>query len=285
MDDETTYRDMSAPAAILPGMDTESAFRLLVEQCCAEVDFQIAQFLERDDPSGAHKSRVALRRLTTTLDAFEGILKRKGYAAERAKAKVIFREIGKVREADVYLELRGEDASAKARAKARVLREKVRSTLRKDRMVGFTPALLAKVLDGSLFRAKTKGMAARQRPLRQTAADALDFCWTDCLSFSPELEKLSEERRHDLRKSLKSLRYAGEFFAPVWQSPDWPDLRGLLRDVQDELGHMNDLALARQRDGLSDKRAEADALLRAQAAWTALRAAPRWWDAGSATVS
>lgn len=278
MQDETLYRDPPKAPVLTADLDTESAFRVLIGPCCAELDRQLAQFFESDDPVGAHKARVALRRLTTTLDAFRDILKKKAYAAQRAQAKAVFRTIGKVRESDVYLELRGAEATEKARAKARRLRDDIRRKLRKDRIVGYTPALLGKVADGSLFRAKAAGMNARQRPVRETAAAALEESWAGCMAFPDSLSDLSDPLRHDLRKALKGLRYTGEFFAPVWQSSDWPALREHLRDVQDALGEMNDLALARDRDGLSDRRAEADALLRAQAAWTALRAARRWWQ-------
>ncbi|MEY4982355.1 MAG: hypothetical protein RIR62_621 [Pseudomonadota bacterium] len=282
MEDAPPRPDPAAPDALAPDLDTERAFRLLVARCCADVDQQIAQFLEQDDPGGAHKARVALRRLTTTLDAFRHILKRKGYAAERARAKAIFREIGKVREADVYLDLRGDAARPKDRQKAMRLRAEVRQTLRRNRHVGFTPALMARIADGALFRASERGLAARRRPLRDTAAAALDECHADCMAYPADLADLSEVKRHDLRKALKGLRYAGEFFAPLWPSPLWPLLRGHLRDVQDGLGHLNDLAAARQRDGRTDRQAEAEALAAAARAWAALRAAPRWWDGDGA---
>ena len=195
MDDEPTPRDPATAEVIAPDLDTESAFRLLVARCCAEVDRQIAQFLEQDHPEGAHKARVALRRLTTTLDAFRHILKRKGYAAERARAKAIFREIGKVREADVYLDLRGEAARSKDRQKAGRLRAEVRQTLRRHRFVGFTPALLNRIADGTIFRTKERGMAARRRPLRETAAAALEECWADCMAYPADLAQLSEHRQ------------------------------------------------------------------------------------------
>ena len=278
MDDDHPSHDLDVPKALGPDLDTESAFRLLVAKCCAEVDVQIARFLESDDPGGAHKSRVALRRLTTTLDAFRGILKRKLFDAERAKAKAIFREIGKVREADVYLDLRGPMAKPKDRIKAQRLRTKVRQKLRKGRMVGFAPTLMGRVANGSILRAKESGLALRRRPLRETASAALQECWDDCMGYPAELAKLSDVQRHNLRKALKGLRYAGEFFAPLWPSSLWPDLLEHLRAVQDELGHMNDLAVARQKDGKADADAEATALARAGKAWAALRAAPCWWD-------
>lgn len=281
MDDEHLSSDPpfgpDGPEALRPDMTTEAAFRLLVALCCAEVDVQVAQFLERDEPAGAHKSRVALRRLTTVLDAFRPVLRRKAHAAERAKAKAIFREMGKVREADVYLELRQTEAPPKARARARLLRDALRRKLRKERMVGFPPALLAKVAEGSILRSGTGGMAERGRPLHQTAGAAVEAWWRACLAFPEDLARLSEEDRHELRKALKGLRYAAEFFAPVWNAPGWPAMRDLLRDVQDDLGRLNDLAVARRLDGITDRRAEAEALLRASDTWAALRAAPRWW--------
>lgn len=263
------------------GMDTESAFRFLIGRCCADVDLHIALFLEHDDPSGAHKSRVALRRLTTTLDAFRQILKRRIYATQRITAKAIFRELGKVREADVYLDLRGEDASAKARTKANTLRDEVRRKLRKRKWVGFAPALLRMSLDGSLYRSKTDGLKARARPVAVTAAEALDACWSGCMVFPADLSALSDVARHELRKSVKGLRYTAEFFAPVWQNPDWPLLRDRLRDLQDRLGHLNDLALARKKDGQTDAEAAESTLAHASAAWAALRDGGRWWGMAS----
>lgn len=278
MDDAPTPRALVLSDALAPDIDTESAFRILIERCCIDVDVWIARFLERDDPQGAKKARVAIRRLTTTLDAFRHILKRKSLATDRSKAKAIFRIIGEVRDADVYLDLRGGVATTKDRKKAQRLRDQTRGKLRKERAVGFAPALMAKVSDGSLFRDKVRGTVARKRPLRETAAEVLQECWDGCMSYPADLATLSDRRRHDLRKALKSLRYAGEFFSPVWPSPLWPVLRGNLRGAQDGLGQLNDLVVARHKDGRVDKDAEAAALACASDAWLALRAAPRWWD-------
>lgn len=96
---------------------------------------------------------------------------------------------------------------------------------------------------------------------------------------------MSDKDRHDLRKALKGLRYTAEFFAPVWDAPDWPARRDVLRDMQDALGHLNDLAAARLRDGGGDKGAEKAALERAGNAWAALRATPPWWPAPPETAT
>lgn len=278
MDDAPTPRDLVLSDALHPDIDSESAFRILIEKCCIDVDVWIARFLERDDPHAAKKARVAIRRMTTTLDAFRHILKRRSLASDRSKAKAIFRIIGAVRDADVYLDLRGDVAKTKDRKKAQRLREQAQGKLRKERAVGFAPAFLAKVSDGSIFRDKVRGTVARKRPLRETAAQVLQECWDGCMSYPADLATLSDRRRHDLRKALKNLRYAGEFFSPVWPSPLWPVLRRNLREAQNGLGQLNDLVVARHKDGRVDKDAEAAALACAYGAWSAVRAAPRWWD-------
>ena len=48
---------------------------------------------------------------------------------------------------------------------------------------------------------------------------------------------------------MKSLRYLAEFFAPLWQHPDWPALRRLahsLATVLLTLGHPTQSVRARQ---------------------------------------
>ena len=65
-----------------------------------------------------------------------------------------------------------------------------------------------------------------------------------CSSAGRNFEHLSDERLHQLRIALKKLRYAGEFFAA--QYPDGrprPYIRALRR-LQDDLGRLNDAAVA-----------------------------------------
>ena len=65
-----------------------------------------------------------------------------------------------------------------------------------------------------------------------------------CSSGGVNFERLSDDRLHRLRISLKKLRYAGEFFAA--QFPDGkprPYIRALRR-LQDDFGRLNDAAVA-----------------------------------------
>jgi CHAD domain-containing protein len=109
---------------------------------------------------------------------------------------------------------------------------------------------------------------------------------------------IDAQARHDLRKQAKKLRYAAAFFGAAF--PEHPKRRqrfvAALRALQDRLGELNDMAMARtvamravdgrSRDvafaaGLEVGRLttdEAGALDAANAAFKAFRKAPRFWE-------
>lgn len=275
--------DEAARPVIVPGMTSEEALDLLLRGCTAEIDQHLAVFMDRDEEEGPHKSRVALRRLTTVLDGFRPLFREKPLKTLRKEAKAIFRDLGRVRDVQVLLaDLDRDDPyRAKLAAKLDPLRSKVRARLRRDRAVAFSPALLRRFTEGDLLRAKAPGLALRAQPVEDLAAAAMDQMHAACRAYGRDLSALSVPDLHDFRKRMKSLRYLAEFFAPLWRHPDWPALRRDLQEIQDALGALNDQANARQR-GVTVDRVKADrALQAAQRLWTRLADAPPWWRAPS----
>ena len=53
--------------------------------------------------------------------------------------------------------------------------------------------------------------------------------------------------RHKLRVRAKRLRYASEFFAPLFKASGRKAFLASLKRMQDELGELNDVAMARER--------------------------------------
>lgn len=275
MTEETT--EVPALSAATP---TEAAFAAIVAESCAEIDRQLAAVLISDHESGPHKARVALRRLTTAMDAFAPILRRKASAVLRAEAKWIFRTLGRLRDADVFLAAQDQPPRKLQRETAQ-LRDAVRAELRARKAVTFAPLLLRALgPDGGLLREKPRGIAAREAPVGQLAGAALDAAWAKALAHGEDPDALTEEELHSFRKDMKTLRYRAEFFAPVWPDAAWPPFRALLQDLQDELGLINDLANARARGHQTDPRREAKAREKAMGHWAALRAAGPFWTAG-----
>ena len=56
---------------------------------------------------------------------------------------------------------------------------------------------------------------------------------------------LAEEERHEVRKALKKLRYSVEFFQNLYQGKRLKQYLQRLEALQDDLGHLNDVATAR----------------------------------------
>ena len=272
-----TEREKAADA-IAPGMSCEEAFGRIVEDCVIEIDLQLAVFLGSDHESGPHKTRVALRRLTTALDAFAPILRRKPAAAARAEAKAIFRLLGKVRDADVFLAAHGAGDRALLRETV-TLRETTRAALRSRKAVTFAPGLSRMLTAGGLLKEKPRGLAARAAPVGDMAAGALGKAWATALACGPSPAALEVEALHDFRKDMKTLRYLSEFFAPVWPGDGWPPFREALQDLQDQLGLLNDFANARAKGRAPDPDKETRARTRADALWAELTAAGPFWTA------
>lgn len=270
--------DTTSTETISVGMTSEAALALLLRACVVAIDQSLALFLESDDVEGPHKSRVALRRLTTVLDGFQPLFRREAWHRTRAEAKAIFRQLGKVRDAQVFLASLDADARSEKLTKAAdALRDKVRRDLRRRRAVGFAPSLLRGLADDSLLRRKAPGLAQRQMPVDHLAAQSMDAVHLACLALGRDLAALSVEDLHEFRKRMKSLRYLAEFFAPLWQHDDWPAQRRALKDIQDALGELNDQANARARGATVDPQKALRAMRAAQKHWDILMDAPAWW--------
>jgi CHAD domain-containing protein len=273
-DDETS-------PVFTPMVTAEAALRMILDEICRDIDMYLAQFMESDEESGAHKTRVALRRLTTALDSFAPLLRRKARKVARDEAKTIFRQLGHVRDADVFIAGLAERARTPALLKETdSLRRKTRSKIRRKKAIGFAARLMRSLGTGELLGRRRAARAAQAMPVGQFAAQALAAAWQTCQTHGADLAHLSEDSRHEFRKDMKSFRYLAEFFAPLWPAGDWEQFRERLQDLQDDLGTLNDLANARRRSGETGVGTqELRTLLRADTAWAELSAQPMWWQA------
>jgi CHAD domain-containing protein len=256
----------------------EQAFCAIAAACVGDLDRYLAEFMETASPEGPHKTRVALRRLTTALDAFLPLMRQAKAKILRRKAKDIFRRLGAVRDADVYHFAKDpSDAAAETAA----LRETVRAALRRRQALGFGPLMLRSLSDDTLLRGGEGGLRLRAAPASILASAAMDQAYAALRSHGKTLTRMDDLSRHEFRKDLKSLRYLTDFFA---DSKAQPDLCADLEALQDLLGTLNDIANARQREHKKRRRGKAEmaALKQADALWHQLRHAAPWWKRDSA---
>ena len=259
-------------------MTAEQAAPGVLTAGAREFGLSLAQLLASDDPDGPHKSRVALRRLRAALIAFKPIIGPDLLAALTARLKGYFKVIGQVRDADVLAhDVAGAGNQDQLQAEADRVRRKVRKRLlhqRADRVAAF----VEKRFGGKDWQRRTStAKALSHAPVTGLAAAALDRNWSKCLSHGLNLVSLTAPERHELRKALKTFRYLCEYFSGLWPGDQAQAFLAALRNLQEDLGSLNDLAMARARGLSVGDASEGPTLHRAAAAWARLAACGRWW--------
>ncbi|WP_181318154.1 CHAD domain-containing protein [Pseudogemmobacter blasticus] len=272
-----------SPLSPPPEPCCETAFRGIVEDCLFSTDASLALFLNSDAPDGPHKTRVALRRLTTCLDAFAPILRRKLRGALRDDAKRMFRDLGQVRDSDVYTLDRREDPGHEVRSQRnQKLRDQTRKRLRRHKAVAVAPRALRLVQPGGeIYRTTEAALALRAGPLPSFAAGVLDQAWNRCLGYGTSAAAIPPADRHDFRKDMKTLRYLCEFFDDLFPGLAEDPFASDFRRIQNALGTVNDyevaLAMERRKPPRSLPPEQAEALALADALWARLSAAAPPW--------
>jgi CHAD domain-containing protein len=268
-------------AGLVPGQPAGAALCRLLSLCAADFDRHRAALMASDAPEGPHGARVALRRLRTALLAFAPVLRRRPAHRLEREARALFRRLGHLRDADVLAEAaRNRPEGAALAAAAGRCRAEVRAALEAAGAAGFAGRVDAFV-DGDGWRRRGAKKAARG-PIEAVAAAALDAAWGRLQEHGKRLDRMPVEERHAFRKDLKALRYQTDFFAALWPGRRQERFQILLKVLQDDLGVLNDLALAERQIGpgaAAAQGATVEALRRAAAGWRRLRRRRPWWHA------
>src|SRR6185436_18240577 len=185
--------------------------------------------VEARDPEGVHQMRVGLRRLRAALSAFGDAFRVPVLEELRERAKTLANIFGETRELDVFaLELLAPVEKASKHPglpQLRLALEELRheswgrtvALVRSDDFTGFLIDLAA-ALEGRAWRdaASQEQFSEFLRPARALACEALEKAFVKSCKRAKHLSRLNTEERHRLRIALKKLRYAAEFFAPLF---------------------------------------------------------------------
>lgn len=217
-----------------------------------------AAALDGSDIEGVHQMRVALRRLRSALTILKSALPADDRDWLATEAKFLIGDLGSARDWDVFVEellqpvmdARPEDASLEVLRDAvndqrRLAYERARATLGSSRYLKFVLELGA-WLEGRAWRQK-ETRAALDRSLIDLADEVLAKRHKQSLRLGRKFDTLPDEALHRLRISLKKLRYASEFFADLYGKRRSELYLSSLRQLQDDLGHLNDVAVAETR--------------------------------------
>jgi inorganic triphosphatase YgiF len=296
--------------AVGPRTTAGHAFQLIAREALIQVAGN-ARLLQRShSPEVLHQARVGLRRLRAALSAFRHMLDPEGLNYARTETKWLAGQLSEARDLDVFLQktassdeieddarraaflraLRMAQADAYDKALAAVGSERFRSLLLQ----------LAEWIEAGAWKrlAADEPRRLRDGPVSALAGEILERLDHRLRKRSRKFMRIDAAARHDLRKQAKKLRYAAAFFGEAF--PKHPKRRqrfvAALRTLQDRLGELNDMAMARtvamravgRRSGdvafaaglevgrlTTDEDAVLDA---ANDAFKAFRKAPRFWE-------
>lgn len=266
----------AARSPLQAGMSLDEAFHRLAFEMLNAWQANAAGALAQGDPEFTHQMRVALRRLRTLLRIFAPLLPQAQCTAWQDALGELAAEAGQQRDLDVIHEAviapaSADDGEGLCAAIAPHLDEAAARARRQfaDRLAA--PATGLQMLHMTAFLHATRiedGMPLAEFALRALRALRKAVRRSHTLARDGDSAAL-----HTLRIRLKRLRYACEFFAPLFPGKVFQRYHKQLVRALDELGYLNDLASA---DALLAREApDAPALQQARAflrGWHARRA-------------
>lgn len=209
------------------------------------------------DIEGVHQTRVAFRRMRSALTIFRLAIPKQVSAPWAEEMRELAGRLGKARDLDVFIDealgrIRGklplpgaEQLEALAIRQRDAAYEDVSAMLNSERYSHFKTEFGAWTESRGWEQAelKKKQRALLDGNIVPFARTVLDRQERRVLEAGAHVDKHAAEEMHRLRIECKKLRYAGEFFMPVFGGMD--DFIGHMKGLQDLLGVMNDVAVMR----------------------------------------
>ncbi|MET4685442.1 CHAD domain-containing protein [Brevundimonas faecalis] len=248
-------------APLSPNASAGEAFRRIALACLAQVSANAELLRTARRPEAVHQMRVGLRRLRAALSIFRPLLDKPGRERIEAELKWLAHESDVARDLDVFI--REVFHPAALAAPSPDLAPLGRSLLAArtqayDRvMAGLQSSRYARLALETLIWVETASLP--DQAADAFAKQALDGLHRKIARRGRDLARMSAEERHRLRIQAKRLRYGAEFFGDLFGKGSKKRRRRYLKtleDVQETLGALNDLAVARDRipfeSGLND---------------------------------
>ncbi len=238
----------ASPSPLHSGQAPLEAFRAIANACL--VQFQMNELGARtEDPEYIHQMRVALRRLRSALRTFRPLLPEGFEAAVVPPLRSLARALGEARDWDVLTEeivgparsaFSGDARLAMLEATIGRARLKARDAAQLELAA---PAQAIFLLDLAA-RLHAIDISPVDLTLAAFAARRLDRLHRKALALAGAAQAQDPASLHALRIGVKRLRYAIEFFAPLYPAREARNALSSLTGLQDALGALNDLARA-----------------------------------------
>jgi CHAD domain-containing protein len=244
-------------APVYPRQTVQKAFVALLEQHLFHLSRWEETARTREDIEGVHQLRVGLRRMRSALRVFRPALPREISRPWSEEMRYLAAQLGPARDLDVFISEGlgevggrlplpgGEALRAIAEQRRDAAYETVRAMLDSDRYADFKRGFA----DWLAAAAWQRGPLSEQHHARlnsnviRFARRRLKKQRDRVLSRGKETDWAVAEDLHRLRIECKKLRYAAEFFNPLFDGMN--AFIAHLKDLQDGLGVLNDVAVTR----------------------------------------
>ncbi|WP_287885960.1 CYTH and CHAD domain-containing protein [Paracoccus sp. (in: a-proteobacteria)] len=237
----------AAPVALRRDMVAADGFRLIGSACLRQ--FRLNEpLIGPGNPEAVHQARVALRRLRSAFAICKPMLQDEKAGQLNRETRWLAGMLGEARDLDV-LRMRCRSEALRARLEpARMAAYAQAQAALESRRARLLMLDLGEYLAIGPWTALPSAAEIRDLPLREFAAAALDRFRRKVKKDGIDLADLGDEARHELRKDAKKLRYAAEFFAPLFAEKRRrrraARFLAALEALQDRMGALNDLVSA-----------------------------------------
>jgi len=250
-------------------MTVEQAFQAVIVNCMAQIQANEAGVVQGDDAESLHQMRVGLRRLRSALGLFKDTLQ----PPEEMQQELdwLGTQLGAARDWDVLAgstlptvaeavpeETRLAAVRSAALSQASEKHEAASAAVGSPRytrlILSFTRWVQGCGWRDAMLPQERSRLAAR---LTRFARDTLVHDQRRLLKRGKRLQGASPQARHKVRIAAKKTRYATEFFQSLYPAKKVRPYVKALSTLQDELGWLNDAAVAdRLLKQLQDDRAD-----------------------------
>lgn len=272
-------------AGLDAGDNVDAAIAKLLGNCHQHMMANLAAADSGRDPQGVHQVRVALRRFRTVLSILRREVPARSFESAAAEARLLARALGPARGWDVFMTetlaeiehghmpdidlaaLKGAVEPFRAKSYAAV-----RETLA-DRQANRFMLSVGRLIARRSWRndIMSEAVAILAEPAIALARRVLTRVHRKAVKQGRHFEELPPDARHQLRLTLKKLRYSTEFFLPLYDDPaSARKYLARLAALQDVLGVDNDVTATRpllHDIALSTRAPEVQRALGAVAGW------------------
>lgn len=254
------------PLALRPDATLDELLAAAFGEGLRQLSANVAPAARGTDPEGVHQLRVGVRRLRSLFSLFRELLPREQGEPLGKALRRPGRILGPARDLDVLLaealeplaRRRPEDAGLRrlretALAARDAAQEAVRAALEAPDFARLELEL-GHFVTGRLWRAQPLSPASARlfAPAAQVGGELLARRWKKVRRRARVLgagRDAPAEALHALRIECKKLRYASEFFAPLFHGKAARRFARRLARLQDHLGQLNDAATAERLGG------------------------------------